>query len=273
MQMRMKAREPCLSTSELPLAAELNNVSVHFAGETARQVLNEVTLQLRQGEFLAIVGKSGCGKTTILNLLAGLLTPTDGVVRINGKAPIEARQHVAYMAARDCLFPWRRALQNVALPLEVRGVRAAERKEIAKKALSKVGLGGSLHLFPRQLSHGMRQRVALARTWVLNPDILLMDEPFAALDALTRLELERELLALVAERKSSVILVTHDLAEALAMADRILVLANGTITLEQAVPFERPRDPEGVITDARFPTLFKALRDALDFKSTSEGRP
>ncbi|MBE0612991.1 MAG: ABC transporter ATP-binding protein [Burkholderiales bacterium] len=251
------------SIAESPPAFELEDVSVCFAGANRRQVLNGINLRVPRGEFIAIVGKSGCGKTTILNLLVGLLTPTSGAVKINGKVAIESRHHVGYMVARDCLFPWRRVLQNVTLPLEVRGVNSTERNELARKALEKVALGQCLELFPRQLSHGMRQRVALARTWALNPDILLMDEPFAALDALTRLDLEREFLGLVSERKSTVLLVTHDLAEALAMADRVLVLSEGAITLEQKVPFERPRDPESIMTDTRFPALFKRLRDAL----------
>lgn len=244
-------------------SVQLSNVSVRFDANSDRTVLKNVSLDIKPGQFVALVGKSGCGKTTILNLLAGILKPTEGEVLVHGKPVDGSESHLGYMFARDCLFPWRRVIDNVEMPLEIQGVDKATRSRRAQSELQRVGLGDYTKYYPGGLSHGMRQRVALARTWVMDPDVLLMDEPFAALDAQTRLGLERDFLNQWYERKSTVIFVTHDLAEAIALADRIVVLADGIITLDEEMPFGWPRDPEDVIVDSRFGNIFTRVRDAL----------
>ncbi|MYN12368.1 ATP-binding cassette domain-containing protein [Pusillimonas sp. TS35] len=248
-------------------SVQLNNVSVWFDANRERRVLDNVSLDIAEGEFVALVGKSGCGKTTILNLLAGIFQPNEGSVRVHGRPVDDPQTHLGYMFARDCLFPWRKVIDNVELPLEINRVEKAARTKRAAIELERVGLAKYLQYYPGGLSHGMRQRVALARTWVLDPDVLLMDEPFAALDAQTRLGLERDFLNQWNERKSTVIFVTHDLTEAIALADRIVVLADGQITLDEPMPFGWPRDPEGVIVDPRFGEIFKRVRAALSVAS------
>ncbi len=250
-------------------SVQLRNVTVRFDSNRERRILNDVSLEIKRGEFVALVGKSGCGKTTILNLLAGILRPTEGEVHVHGKPVDSPDAHLGYMFARDCLFPWRHVIDNVELPLEIKGVDKATRRKRAKVELERVGLANYPHYYPSGLSHGMRQRVALARTWVMDPDVLLMDEPFAALDAQTRLVLERDFLNQWYERKSTVIFVTHDLTEAIALADRIVVLADGEITLDEAMPFGWPRDPESVIVDRRFGEIFTRVRNALSIATAS----
>ena len=249
---------------EKPHSVVLENVCVSFNGDPSSNVLDRINLTIPAGEFVALVGKSGCGKTTILNLLAGLIEPTQGRISIHGKDAAEGREHVGYMFARDCLFPWRRAQKNVEMPLEARGLPAEERRRRARRELDRVGLGNFADYYPKSLSHGMRQRVAIARTWVLDPDILLMDEPFAALDAQTRLNLERDFLKQWAERESTVIFVTHDLPEAIALADRVIVLGKGKIIYDDKMPFGWPREPETVLADPRFGQVFAKIRDLLD---------
>ncbi|WP_252817054.1 ABC transporter ATP-binding protein [Mesorhizobium liriopis] len=249
--------------TEKACSVVLEDVSVSFSGNPGTKVLDNISLQIREGEFVALVGKSGCGKTTILNLLAGLIEPKQGNIRIHGKEAAEGREHIGYMFARDCLFPWRRAQKNVEMPLEAKGVPAEERRARARRELKRVGLGNFADYYPKSLSHGMRQRVAIARTWVLDPDILLMDEPFAALDAQTRLTLERDFLKQWAERASTVIFVTHDLPEAIALADRVIVLGKGKIIYDDKMPFGWPRDPETVLADPRFGKVFAEIRDLL----------
>ena len=250
-------------------SVQLEDVSVWFESNPERRVLNNVSLEFKRGEFAALVGKSGCGKTTILNLLAGLLKPSEGMVRVHGKPVDGSETHLGYMFARDCLFPWRHVIDNVELPLEIKGVDKTTRSQRAKIELERVGLGRYHNYYPGGLSHGMRQRVALARTWVMDPDVLLMDEPFAALDAQTRLGLERDFLNQWYERKSSIIFVTHDLTEAIALADRIVVLAEGQITLDEYMPFGWPRDPEVVIVDSRFGDIFTRVRAALSTETSA----
>lgn len=250
-------------------SVQLENVTVRFDSNPDRRILKNVSLEIKRGEFVALVGKSGCGKTTILNLLAAILKPTDGSVRVHGKPVDSSEAHLGYMFARDCLFPWRQVIDNVELPLEIKGVDKATRASRAKVELERVGLASYPHYYPSGLSHGMRQRVALARTWVMDPDVLLMDEPFAALDAQTRLVLERDFLNQWYERKSTVIFVTHDLTEAIALADRIVVLADGQITLDEQMPFGWPRDPESVIVDRRFADIFTRVRGALSIETAS----
>jgi NitT/TauT family transport system ATP-binding protein len=198
------------------------------------------------GEFVAIVGPSGCGKSTILNMIGGLVTPTAGTVQIDG-APVTARgalDRVGYVFQKDTVFPWRTVARNIALGLEYRGVPPPERARRVREAVALAGLEGFEEAFPATLSGGMRQRVALMRTLVVDPEIILMDEPFGALDTHTKLNLHAELLAVWEARHQTVIFVTHDLSEAITLADRIVVMTRrpGRVKVVYEVKLPRPRD-------------------------------
>jgi len=223
--------------------------------------LDDVSLNVAEGEFVAIVGPSGCGKSTLLNVVSGLFPPTSGRAVVDGAAVAGLNPRIGYMFARDALLPWRTTLANVEFGLEVRGVAVAERQERARELLRMVGLEGFETSYPSQLSQGMRQRVAIARTLAVDPDILLMDEPFGALDAQTKLVLEDEFLRIWERRRSTVVFVTHDLFEAIAMADRVVVFAArpGRIKSVVAIDLPRPRS----VTSGRFGPRFQELYDRL----------
>ncbi len=251
-------------------ALQITNATVVFPGRSApgRVVLEQFSLTLMPGEFLALVGKSGCGKTTVLNMLSGIVRPDAGTVEVLGVDPVSARSEIGFMLARDALLPWRSALRNVEYGLEVRGVDRRKRRRIATSYLDLLGVGDASELWPWQLSQGMRQRVALGRTWAVDPQILLMDEPFAALDTLTRVTAQREFLRLwstdmASGHARSVVLVTHDLGEALLLADRVVVLADGRITDDLQVNFERPRDPVELAASAEYREQLDRLRQQL----------
>jgi NitT/TauT family transport system ATP-binding protein len=210
--------------------------------------LDNVDLDVPAGQFVALVGASGCGKTTLLNMVAGLVQPTKGSITLNGQRPKLANLDIGYMFARDALLPWRSARRNVELPLEVRGWSRQKRRERAEEMLDLVGLGAKASQYRMQLSQGMRQRVALARTLASHPSTLLMDEPFAALDARTKLTLQSEFLRIwEAQRdegdKLTVLFVTHDLNEAVLLADRVVVMLPhpGRIAADLLIDLPRPR--------------------------------
>ncbi len=197
-----------------------------------------------QGEFVAIVGPSGCGKSTLLRLVAGLLQPGSGEIAfLNWPTP----PRCAMVFQEATLFPWLRVVDNVALGLETEGVSASVRRQRAIDLLQRMGLGTFAEYYPHELSGGMRQRVGIARAWITEPEILLMDEPFRALDAQTRLVMQEELLHLWQQRRTLVLYVTHDIDEALLLADRVLVMSGqpGHIREEISVPLSRPRDLTG----------------------------
>ncbi|MFD1810674.1 ABC transporter ATP-binding protein [Rhodococcus gannanensis] len=265
----MSSATPFSTTSPVTTsraAIRLQSVGVDFpdpAGGT-RTVLSDIDLEIPAGQFTALVGRSGCGKTTLLNMVAGLVEPTRGTVEVVGQPPREARGHLGFMLARDALLPWRSARRNVEYGLELRGIPRSERRQRARQWLDAVHLSDAENLWPWQLSQGMRQRVALARTWALDPAVLLMDEPFAALDAQTRLSVQNEFLRLwQSDRDRSVLFVTHDLGEAIALADRIILMGNGHILEDIEVGIDRPRDLELVTGDARYLELVELLRDRL----------
>lgn len=216
------------------------------------------------GEFVVIVGPSGCGKTSILNVIAGLLDRQSGSVTVEGSAPKAGRQDIAYMFAQDALLPWRRVIDNVLFGVEVhkgvRGVSQETRKQ-ARELLAMVGLSGFEDAYPRQLSHGMRQRVALARTFLMPSPVLLMDEPFGALDAHTKLTLEQGLLRLWERNKRTVLFITHDLAEAITLADRILVCTArpGKIKTEIVVELARPRNISALQNDPAYHHYYQRI--------------
>lgn len=235
------------STASLAVSIEFQNIRHSFMqGENIVDVLDQVSMNVSPGEFVGIVGPSGCGKTTLLGLAAAMLQPRAGTVFFDGQPLIGASEGVAYMLARDALLPWRSAIQNVELALEVHGIGKQERRERAMDWLSRLGLGKSANVNVRRLSHGMRQRVAIARTLAQSPRCVLMDEPFAALDAQTRIHVQKEFLALWESERPTVLFVTHDLAEAILLSDRVLLMsrAPGRIVGEMLVPLSRPRDPE-----------------------------
>jgi NitT/TauT family transport system ATP-binding protein len=198
-----------------------------------------------EGEFVAVVGPSGCGKSTILNMIGGLVTPSAGAVLVDG-VPVNGTvpPTVGYVFQKDTVFPWRTVARNIALGLEYRGVPDSERARRVREAIALAGLEGFEEAFPATLSGGMRQRVALMRTLVVDPEILLMDEPFGALDTHTKLTLHAELLTLWEGRRQTVIFVTHDLSEAITLADRIVVMTRrpGRVKMVHEVKLARPRN-------------------------------
>jgi NitT/TauT family transport system ATP-binding protein len=247
-------------------AIALQGVRVTYStrGQAPRTVLAGIDLTIPDGEFTALVGRSGCGKTTLLNLVAGLADPSAGTVTVLGKEPRQARGPLGFMLARDALLPWRTARRNVEYGLELRGVARARRRETALHWLQAVELSHAQHQWPWQLSQGMRQRVALARTWALNPSVLLMDEPFAALDINTRVSAQQTFLELwQAEEHRTVIFVTHDLGEAIALADRVVLLGAGQVLDDVRVGIDRPRDLATITADPRYQELHQRLRERL----------
>jgi len=216
---------------------------------------------VRQGEFLAVVGPSGCGKSTLLNMAAGLLAPTFGQVFYRGAPVHSPNTDVGYLTQRDTLLPWRTVEDNVAIALELRGESRADRHGTAHAWLDRVGLTGFEKSYPAQLSGGMRRRACLARTLAYEPETILMDEPFGALDAQLRLVMHDELLKLWTGTRKTVVFVTHDLAEALTLADRVAVFSPrpGRIRAIETVDLPRPRD----VFRIRFDPHFGELHDRL----------
>jgi NitT/TauT family transport system ATP-binding protein len=205
--------------------------------------LEHVSFQVQRQEFVCLVGPSGCGKTTLLRLLGGLLPPTTGQVLFEGRPLTHPRRRIGVVFQKANLMPWRTVLANVTLPLELQGVGAAEAHRRARDLIELVGLKGFEHALPRGLSGGMEQRVAIARVLIHNPDVLLLDEPFGALDALTREQMGAELLRIWEAHKTTVVMVTHSIPEALLLADRVLVFSPrpGQIRDSLDVPLPRPR--------------------------------
>ncbi len=227
------------------------------------EALRDVTFETTDGEFLAIVGPSGCGKTTLLRALAGILEPGRGTI---DPKPAGNDGRVLLVAQEDGLFPWLTTLENAAFGLEALGVARREREASAREMLERVGLGGREGAYPYQLSVGMKKRVAVIRGFLCPSEALLMDEPFAALDAQTRLKLQGELLGLWGRDRRNIIFVTHDIDEALLLSDRILVMsANpGSMIAEFRTPFPRPRSPRTTLLPEYAP-LKAQLLDKLDF--------
>jgi len=222
--------------------------------------VRDVDLAIGAGEFVAVVGPTGCGKSTLLNVAAGLLAPSSGTVDVFGERLAGINRRAGYMFQSESLMPWRTALANVAAGLEFRGTRDAAAR--AQEWLKRVGLGAFPDRYPHQLSGGMRKRVSLAQTLVLDPDILLMDEPFSALDIQTRQLMENELLTLWAEKQKAVLFITHDLDEAIALSDRVVCLSAGPASHpigEFAIDLPRPRDVAEVRSTPRFVELHQAI--------------
>jgi len=218
-------------------------------GAQETEVLSSITVGIEKGEYVSIIGHSGCGKSTLLNIIAGFLEPTGGVIQIGGKA-VKGYGQDRGVVFQDFaqLFPWRTALGNVTFGLEMKGMGKAEREEVAHRQLKLVKLEKFANSYPHHLSGGMQQRVAIARALAYNPAVLLMDEPFAALDALTRDDMQRLLAEVWRETRKTVIYVTHNVAEAVYLADRVVVMSShpGTVKIEVPITLPRPRDPLSV---------------------------
>lgn len=232
-----------------------------------RKVIDGVSLDIPEGQFLSIVGPSGCGKTTLLNLLAGLIdAPYLGTLRLGGVAPRLGDERIAYMLARDSLLPWRTALENASYGMQIRGVPPQAREARARDLLKRVGLAGFENTYPKHLSHGMRQRCALARTFALDAPFLLMDEPFGALDAQTKLQLEELLVELWQQERRTVVFITHDLAEAIAISDRVVVMGArpGRIVADLPIDLPRPRSVRELQKEPHFHELYAKIWQTLE---------
>jgi NitT/TauT family transport system ATP-binding protein len=245
----------------------IDHVSVEFKSAGVLAV-SDVSLHIAPGEFVSIVGPSGCGKTTLLNFAAGLLPSHvgGGTFLVGDRAPTVGNRDIAYMLARDALCPWRTALDNAQLEMEIRGVAGNERRRRALDLLAKVGLEGFEGVYPKALSHGMRQRVALARTFCVDAPILLMDEPFGALDAQTKLQLEDVLLSLWEREQRTVVFITHDLAEAVSMSDRVIVMSArpGRIIADVPITLGRPRSVRALQKSAQYHELYAHVWTKLE---------
>ncbi|MBN8749227.1 Aliphatic sulfonates import ATP-binding protein SsuB [Xylophilus ampelinus] len=245
---------PPAASDTAPPMLELVNVWKRFGEAQAQTVaVSNVNLRIAKGEFVTLVGPSGCGKSTLFNMIAGLLPPDDDGSLLFGGAPQRDGQllgKVSFMPQRDLLFPWRTVLDNAILALEVEGLPRKQARERARAMLPEFGLAGFANHYPHQLSGGMRQRVALMRTFLFERDLMLLDEPFGALDALTRSRMQHWLLDIWARHRRTVLFITHDIDEAIVLGDRVLVMSArpGTVKSETVIDLPRPRDPSVVLT-------------------------
>jgi ABC-type nitrate/sulfonate/bicarbonate transport system ATPase subunit len=238
-------------------------------------VLSDITLSVAAGELVTLVGPSGCGKSTLLTIIAGLEEPSSGSITLNGKVNIRRLGQVGYMPQRDLLLPWRSALDNAIAGLEIQGISRKAARERARVIFEDFGLAGFSRSYPFELSGGMRQRVAFARTVLAGGNLLLLDEPFGALDALTRAALQRWLLGIWQQLGMACLFVTHDIDEALLLADRVYALSPrpGRVRLERRVPLPRPRTP-GMLLQPELLAIKSELAGALaEGSSLNEERP
>ena len=250
-------------------AVAFENVTCTFAargGEGAYTAVKDASIAVADGEFVSVVGPTGCGKSTLLNVAAGLLQPSAGTVRVFGQPLSGVNARAGYLFQTDALMPWRNALANVTAGLEFRGLDRRQATEMGDDWLRRVGLSGFGDRYPHQLSGGMKKRVALAQTLILDPEILLMDEPFSALDIQTRQLMENELLDLWSANRKSVVFITHDLEEAIALSDRVVVLSAGPQTRpigEYRIDLPRPRDVAEIRLTPRYLELHTEIWHAM----------
>jgi NitT/TauT family transport system ATP-binding protein len=250
---------------------DAQQISIHLGqGKAVFEAVQSVDFAIEPGEFVCILGPSGCGKSTLLGALAGHITPSHGSLKLDGKTIKDPSPERGMVFQHHTLFPWRSALDNVAFGLKMRGIGKQERRAQALDMLKLVGLEDSAHRWPSQLSGGMQQRVEIARVLINKPRLLLMDEPFGALDAQTRLKMQELLLSIWSRIRTSVVFVTHDIDEALFLADRILVMSPrpGKIIEDLPVDFARPRRTELVTT----PEFMRLKRHCLELLNHEEGR-
>jgi len=245
-----------------PMVA-LNDVTMAFGDFVAVEGVN---IDVADGEFLAVVGPTGCGKSTILNAIAGLLEPRKGEVHIDGRRVSGVQRNVGYLFQQDALLPWKTALENIELGLQFRGMSSEERRARSLEWLAKVGLKHFGDRYPHQLSGGQRKRVQMAQALIIDPSVILMDEPFSALDIHTRHLMQNELLRLWHERPRAVVLITHDLEEAIALGDRVIVLAAGPrsrVIDSFPIELDRPRDVAEIKLHPKFTELYRRIWASL----------
>ncbi|MCH4809813.1 ABC transporter ATP-binding protein [Vreelandella neptunia] len=231
-------------------------------------VIEDITLDIKQEEFISIVGPSGCGKSTMFNIIASLLEPSDGSITLSGRDPA-CGARIGYMLQRDLLFPWRTIIDNVCLGLEIQGVAKAKRYAMAREQLARYGLADFADQYPNTLSGGMRQRVALIRTLITDPDLILLDEPFSALDYQTRLVLEEEIVSILKEQHKTVVLITHDIGEAIAMSDRVAVMTQRPTSVKKIYDVGLSRELGSCLkarSDVRYQRYFDSIWDDLDIQ-------
>ena len=246
---------------------EIENISKTYRSDQPSgdvKAVENFNLDIAEGEFLTVVGPTGCGKSTLLMMVAGLINPTSGEIQLEGDLIREPSDRIGVVFQDDSTFPWRTTMENVEFGLEMDGINQASRREQCEEIIDLVGLAGFEDSYPGELSGGMRQRVAIARTLVMNPDIMLMDEPFGALDEQTRLILGEELLRICRETNQTTLFITHSLTEAVHLSDRVLVMSArpGTVKDLFEIDIERPRDADVVTTD-KFNQLVDQIWETL----------
>jgi NitT/TauT family transport system ATP-binding protein len=245
---------------------QLHNIHKTFgAGSKEVKAVEGVDLAIAPQSIVALIGPSGCGKSTLLNMTAGLYRPTAGRIVYDGRAVTDVNTDVGYMTQKDNLLPWRTVIDNVALPLELVGKSKAERYGAAERLINQVGLDGFQSKFPSELSGGMRKRVSLARMLLYEPRTLLLDEPFAALDAQLRIAMHDLLLRLWSDQKQSIVLVTHDLMEAITLADQVVVFTKrpARVALVQNIALQRPRDVREIRFTPEFHEIYNSIWERL----------
>jgi NitT/TauT family transport system ATP-binding protein len=244
----------------------IDRVSKEFSVR-GKQVLalDSLSLGVNEGEFVTVVGPSGCGKSTLLNLIVGLLAQNGGRILFRDRAVNGINPEIGYVTQKDNLLPWRTLVKNVELALEIRGVEKTARRRRAEELIHRVGLGGFEEHYPHELSGGMRQRANIIRTLIYDPELILMDEPFGPLDAQTRIVLQDQLLQLWSAAKKTIIFITHDLVEAIALADRVVVMTHrpGKVKLIADVPIPRPRDVFQIHESREFRATYERLWQEL----------
>ncbi|HNS49753.1 MAG TPA: ABC transporter ATP-binding protein [Anaerolineae bacterium] len=251
------------------MALEATGICKTFSGAQGElKALEDIDIRVSKGEFVAVVGPSGCGKSTLLRILGGLVAPTHGTVKLDGRPLLSPQRRVSYVFQSVSLLPWRTVLRNVTLPLEVAGIHGDRCAVRAHEMLSLVGLDGFERALPHELSGGMAQRVAIARALVADPEVLLLDEPFGALDALSREQMNIELMRIWQARKVTAVMVTHDLDEAVFVADQVLVMSPrpGRIRAKVVVDLPRPRTIEVTYTEY-FGAMTRKVREALGLQA------
>jgi len=268
-----KVVDPLMAKSTAPIAdrvvrLEYRNVTMRFAtkGRGALTAIRDVGFAVRDGEVVSLIGPSGCGKSTLLNIGSGLTAPSEGAAFVDGERVQGPNAHVAFMLQKDLLLPWRTIVENVMFGVEIQGVPLAERQRRAENLLASFHLAEFSGHYPHHLSGGMRQRVALARTLAVEPHVLLLDEPFSAVDAQTRMVLQRDLARTLKQSGKTALLITHDLSEAVTMSDRVLVMSQrpGTIIDEITIDLPRRDDPIARRREPKVNDYVARLMDRLD---------
>ena len=269
----LRISEPVRPEADGMSQSALQMQGIRMAYGDGPDILGDIDLELRSGEFVSLIGASGCGKTTLLNLVAGFFQPTGGTIALNGERVTGPGSDRSMVFQDDAVFPWYSVQRNVEYALRIQGIPRLERRRRAAELLSLIGLADRADAYPRELSGGMRKRVDLARALAAEPSVLLMDEPFAALDALTKMRLQMEFLSIWERVRMTVLFVTHDIEEALFMSDRVILMGGspGGIALELSIRFERPRT-EALRTASDFQAMRAELLESLELDG-ADARP